>query len=830
MTINYSKQVLLKRGNSAVSSTYVGPLGEVTVDTDFATIRVHDGVTPGGHLSTSSASGATPPPNPRESSIWYDTVGGRLYVYYDGAWVDASPSGDLFLAANVANLSVLVTGLTSDVANVETHIDSLDANIGAFETAFSANIGAFETAVNVTVGTLNANINTLNQTIAAFESNVGPTSDAWVDDAPPDISNVGALWYDDISGRLYVYYDGAWVDANPPITTGFGNVLPSANVTYSLGSEQYQWKDLWVSNNTIYIGNTPITVSNGSLLVGGNVVSGGGNTFNQNLNTTDAATFANVSATIGFISQINGTNPGGELVIQTDGTHNWIFDANGTTTFPGGGHISATKGGTALDAGYGYNTSLTTFYANANYAACVTGDAQTGTLNITAYNDGGPNPSRVWSFDKTGNLTLPAGGDILDSNGESVLGGGGAANTGNIVFSGSSIGLDEGSAEAADTYINISPNGEGWAYLQLPNDTSANVTDTRLWNAAGNVEIGTGDFSNFGASYTWNFNKDGSLTFPGGNITIASNIIGSGLDAMLGSANAAVGIIAQGESGSIGLQWSENGLSDIFGSNIAGVVVNSPAGSTPGTVQILTGAIGGSQYTWEFGADSVTTFPNGLNFGFMGEVYMTGGTAVFGSSEYDTNIVANASGIAQEFNFGTDGTLTLPGKLWAKASDSGSIAFTNNGVDEHGYLKVDAGYNMIVNAESNFSVKRAGTDRIAITDTTSDVKAVTDVRFVSNLAGSNKTWTFAASGIATLPSNSYVETTDINLKIGSQGNVTIRANAATGEGTQAWTFGTNGATTFPGNISVPGNLSNIAGFEFYNGDQSRLLTLHQSTQ
>jgi hypothetical protein len=202
----------------------------------------------------------------------------------------------------------------------------------------------------------------------------------------------------------------------------------------------------------------------------------------------------------------------------------------------------------------------------------------------------------------------------------------------------------------------------------------------------------------------------------------------------------------------------------------------------------------------------------------MGEVYMTGGTAVFGSSEYDTNIVANASGIAQEFNFGTDGTLTLPGKLWAKASDSGSIAFTNNGVDERGYLKVDAGYNMIVNAESNFSVKRAGTDRIAITDTTSDVKAVTDVRFISNLAGSNKTWTFAASGIATLPSSSYIETTDANLKIGSQGTVTIRANAATGESTRSWTFGTNGATTFPGNVIVPGNLSTIAGFAFYNGD------------
>jgi hypothetical protein len=48
-----------------------------------------------------------------------------------------------------------------------------------------------------------------------------------------------------------------------------GNIIPSANITYSLGSPDRQWKDLWVSNNTIYIGGTAVTVSNGALSVGG---------------------------------------------------------------------------------------------------------------------------------------------------------------------------------------------------------------------------------------------------------------------------------------------------------------------------------------------------------------------------------------------------------------------------------------------------------------------------------------------------------------------------------------------------------------------------------
>lgn len=69
-----------------------------------------------------------------------------------------------------------------------------------------------------------------------------------------------------------------------------GNIIPSANVAYSLGSSTNQWQDLWVSNatifmnsvplslnadNTLLVNNTPVvTFVNGNLSVGGNVVNG----------------------------------------------------------------------------------------------------------------------------------------------------------------------------------------------------------------------------------------------------------------------------------------------------------------------------------------------------------------------------------------------------------------------------------------------------------------------------------------------------------------------------------------------------------------------------
>jgi len=75
-----------------------------------------------------------------------------------------------------------------------------------------------------------------------------------------------------------------------------GNILPSANVTYSLGSETLQWKDLWVSGNTVYIGGSALTVANGQLSIGGNTVGSAITYSNVNVKAyTETMGFANYS-------------------------------------------------------------------------------------------------------------------------------------------------------------------------------------------------------------------------------------------------------------------------------------------------------------------------------------------------------------------------------------------------------------------------------------------------------------------------------------------------------------------------------------------------------
>ena len=51
-----SKVVQWKRGNTSATSSYTGPEGEVTVNTDTWNLHIHDGVTPGGRVGNISSS------------------------------------------------------------------------------------------------------------------------------------------------------------------------------------------------------------------------------------------------------------------------------------------------------------------------------------------------------------------------------------------------------------------------------------------------------------------------------------------------------------------------------------------------------------------------------------------------------------------------------------------------------------------------------------------------------------------------------------------------------------------------------------------------------
>jgi hypothetical protein len=172
---------------------------------------------------------------------------------------------------------------------------------------------------------------------------------------------------------------------------------------------------------------------------------------------------------------INAANPNtiisayqGNALIQTDvnsTAKTWTFDAAGNLTLPSGGRIIVSGGIVASGASpaptlSGFSSvsaqtlsatgnvtvgNLTTgghvaatgnitgnyFIGNGSQLTGISSGVQSsianGTSNVNISTANGnvtvtANSTQTWSFDNTGNLTLPAGGDILNSNGVSVLG------------------------------------------------------------------------------------------------------------------------------------------------------------------------------------------------------------------------------------------------------------------------------------------------------------------------------------------------------------------------------------------------------------------------
>jgi hypothetical protein len=196
------------------------------------------------------------------------------------------------ISSNILVLQGNVVSLQSNTITSQSNIVALQSNAATQEISISG-LRANITAANAAIITANSQMKTYvdNQVISSGGySNVAMTAYLATNDitvanitgggvrttssaTPPAIKSVGDIWYSTGEDRIYRYTsDGttkAWLDITGADYTFdmtgemsiTGNIIPSANVTYSLGTSAYRFKDLYLSGNTIYLGNTSLSES-----------------------------------------------------------------------------------------------------------------------------------------------------------------------------------------------------------------------------------------------------------------------------------------------------------------------------------------------------------------------------------------------------------------------------------------------------------------------------------------------------------------------------------------------------------------------------------------
>ena len=247
---------------------------------------------------------------------------------------------------------------------------------GTINNSGFANLQAYGVLLNnATVGI--ANITTANITNAVFPNIAvlgGTINNTTIGSTTP---NTGIFTTLTSTGQVIGYFNGA-IGANAANTGAFstasttgnltvggninitGNIIPSANVTYNLGSPTLRWKTLYLAGNTVYIGGIGISDGGGYL----QILDVNGLQLGIQTASINNTIIGNTGPAAGTFTTLSVTN-GGSITGYFNGalganTPNSVVATSVTTS--GGGQISGYLTGAigANSANSGVFTTLTT--------------------------------------------------------------------------------------------------------------------------------------------------------------------------------------------------------------------------------------------------------------------------------------------------------------------------------------------------------------------------------------------------------------------------------------------------------------------------------------
>ncbi len=240
--------------------------------------------------------------------------------------------------------------------------------------------------------------------------------------------------------RALPYFD----DQQTDLSSYAGNIVPDADNTRDLGAPDKQWRHVYTSGGSIYLDNIKLT-NVGGKFVAKTVINPGEENEADDPEDSDATSeISSSSDTLTHSASGNtatiGTNAFQLNIDNADGSDiQYSFNSQGKMTLTPGEESYTDAGIEVVGNSYSISavTSVSLQTANSDPNPATANNAtfsigkNGGSINLTRSGVSGWN--RNWSFDTDGNLTLPVGGDILDSTGVSVLGSSGSITVGNGV-------------------------------------------------------------------------------------------------------------------------------------------------------------------------------------------------------------------------------------------------------------------------------------------------------------------------------------------------------------------------------------------------------------
>lgn len=267
------------------------------------------------------------------------------------------------ILGNVANLQIDVSTVQSDLANVQLDVATLQSDVGNVQldvTTLQSDVGNVQldvTTLQSDLGNVQADVGNVQFDITTLQSDLGnvqfdvTTLQSNVGNAQSEISGIQSnviILQGDVAN---VQFDVANITNG---TATFNNLLPSANVTYTLGNSSARWNEAYIQS-TLYINDATLTsdgstiFASGDLTVAGAVgVPYGGFLRGVTAPAGNAAVLvgpvgggAAISATSGNIAVINSVEIGGTFAnisvhnANTAVTHTWQFTEDGNLSVPG---------------------------------------------------------------------------------------------------------------------------------------------------------------------------------------------------------------------------------------------------------------------------------------------------------------------------------------------------------------------------------------------------------------------------------------------------------------------------------------------------------------